>query len=211
VAGLYTDLYGPLPITGIELDPQILQVGADYFGADWPNYTPVAADGRRWLLQQPADARYDVIAIDAYRPPYIPFHLTTAEFFRLVASRLSEDGVVAINVGRTPTNFALVDALSATLAQVFPSVFVIDEPGPPGTLGNSLVVATRRPATLDQFQRRVTALPQTLPAEFLTFAQGAAAYARVATPPAAAPVFTDDRSQVEQVVHGILWDFLAGG
>jgi predicted membrane-bound spermidine synthase len=208
VAGLYTDIYGPLPIIGVELDPQILQVGADYFGATWPNYTAVAADGRRWLAQQPADARFDVIAIDAYRPPYIPFHLTTVEFFRLVSDHLSEDGVVAINVGRTPTNFALVDALAGTLAEVFPSVFVIDEPGPPGTLGNSLVVATRQPATLDQFQARVAALPATLPAEFLTFAQQAAGYARVADPPADAPSFTDDRSAVEQVVHGILWDFL---
>ena len=25
--------------------------------------------------------RYLVIAIDAYRPPYIPWHLTTVEFF----------------------------------------------------------------------------------------------------------------------------------
>ncbi len=211
VAGLYTDIYGPLPITGVELDPQILQVGADYFGAVWPNYTPVAADGRRWLRQQGPDVTYDVIAVDAYRPPYIPFHLTTVEFFQLVYDHLSEDGVVAINVGRTPTNFALVDALTATLQEVFPSVFIIDEPGPPGTLGSSLVVATRQPATLDQFHARVAALPPALPPEFLTFATEAAGYARVANPPATAPIFTDDRSQVEQVVHGILWDFLSGG
>ncbi len=211
VAGLYTDIYGPLPITGVELDPQILQVGADYFGATWPNYTAIAADGRRWLTQQPADVTYDVIAIDAYRPPYIPFQLTTVEFFHLVQSHLSEDGVVAINVGRTPTDFALVDAMTATLQEVFPSVFVIDEPGPAGTLGNSLVVATQQPRTLDQFRARVAALPPALPAEFVAFAQEAAGYARPAAPPEDAPVFIDDRSQVEQVVHGILLNFLAGG
>ncbi len=89
-----------------------------------------------------------MIAIDAYRPPYIPFHLTTVEFFQLVREHLSEDGVVAINVGRTDTNFALVDALTATLSTVFPTVYVIDEPGPPATLANSLVVATMQPMTL---------------------------------------------------------------
>jgi len=217
VAGLYTNIYGPLPITGVELDPEILQVGTDYFGATWPNYTPVAADGRRWLAQQgpdgptgPTGATYDVIAVDAYRPPYIPFHLTTVEFFRLVYNHLSEDGVVAINVGRTPTNFALVDALAHTLQGVFPSVFVIDEPGPPHTLGNSLLVATRQPAALDAFLARANTLPADLPTEFRTFAQKAAQHARAADPPANAPVFTDDRSQVEQVVHSILWDFLSG-
>ncbi len=208
VAGLYTDIYGPLPITGVELDPQILQVGADYFGATWPNYTAVAADGRRWLAQQPEGARYDVIAVDAYRPPYIPFQLTTVEFFRLLHDHLSADGVVAINVGRTPTNFTLVDALAATLGQVFPTVFVIDEPGPPHTLGNSLVVATRQATTLNHFLTRVQGLSPGLPAEFRSFAQQAASYARAAAPPADTPIFSDDHSQVEQVVHGILWDFL---
>ncbi len=57
VAGLYTDIYGPLPITGVELDPQILEVGREYFHADWPNYTTVAADGRRFLAQQGARTR----------------------------------------------------------------------------------------------------------------------------------------------------------
>jgi hypothetical protein len=110
VAGLYTDLYGPLPITGVELDPQIISVGADYLALIGPTtrpWPPMAGAGWRSSLRH---ARFDVIAIDAYRPPYIPFHLTTAEFFRLVEAP-GEDGVVAINVGRTPTNFALVDAL----------------------------------------------------------------------------------------------------
>jgi hypothetical protein len=34
------------------------------------------------------------------------------------------------------------------------------------------------------------------------------AHARVPDPASTTPIFTDDRSQVEQVVHGILWDFL---
>ncbi len=208
VAGLYTDIYGPLPITGVELDPQILEVGREYFGANWPNYAPVAADGRRWLAQQASVPTYDVIAIDAYRPPYIPFHLTSVEFFRLVHDHLSDDGVVAINVGRTPSNFALVDALVATLHEVFADVYVVDEPGPPNTLGNSLVVATRRPAALREFQARVSSLPEALPSEFRTFAQQAAQQVRTPEVATDTPVFTDDHSQVEQVVHGILWDFL---
>lgn len=210
IPGLYTTLYGDLPITGVELDPEILAVGQRYFGANWPNYRTVAADARHWLAQQPATAKYDVIAIDAYRPPYIPFHLTTVEFFELVRAHLSDDGVVAINVGRTAQNFALVDALSATLQQVFPSVFVIDEPGPPDALGNSLVVATAQPATLANVRANLAQLPPTLPAEFRTFAAQAAAEAHVAAPTAASLVFTDDRSQVEQVVHGIILDYLLG-
>jgi len=210
VPELYTNVYGSWPITGVELDPEILEVGRQFFGMDEPNLTAIAGDGRRWLQQQPADSPFDLVLVDAYRPPYIPFHLTTTEFFGLVHSRLSERGVVAINVGRTAGNFALVDALSHTLCQVFSTVFVIDEPGPAGNLGNSLVVATVQPFALADFQANAAALPETLPEEFRAFVAQAVPQARLAAPPADTPIFTDDRAPVEQLVHGIIWDFLQG-
>lgn len=210
VSELYTDIYGPLPITGIELDPQIIEVGRRYFGMTQPNLTPIAADGRQWLAQQPTDATWSLIAVDAYRPPYIPFHLTTVEFFRLVASHLTDDGVLAINVGRTPTNFSLVDAMAATAGEVFPHVYLVDEPGPPHTLGNTLLVATMQPTSLDNLAANIAALPDTVPAEFRAFAEQAQVHARVAAPPPTTPVFTDDHAPVERIVHSIILDYLAG-
>lgn len=209
VSELYTNIYGPLPITGVELDPQIIEVGQQFFGMTQPNLTPIAADGRRWLAQQPTDATWSFIAVDAYRPPYIPFHLTTVEFFRLTYEHLDADGVLAINVGRTPTNFSLVDALAATAQEVYPTVFLLDEPGPPGTLANTLLVATKTPTTLEEsFFANVASLPQTLHTEFRDFAQQAIQVARVAAPPPDTPIFTDDHAPVERIVHSIILDFL---
>ena len=208
VSELVTDIYGPVPITGVELDPQIIAVGQAYFNMNQPNLTPIAADGRAWLAQQPPDAQWDVIAVDAYRPPYIPFHLTTVEFFQLVRGHLTPDGVLAINVGRTDTNFALVDALAATLAHVFPAVYAIDEPGPPATLANTLVVATMRPVDVATVRANIAALDTTYPPEFRSFAQEASTQIRPANPPLDAPVFTDDKAPVERVVHGIILDYL---
>lgn len=211
ISELYTSLYGPLPITGIELDPQIIQVGQAYFGMTQPNLTAIAADGRRWLADQPPDAAWSVIAVDAYRPPYIPFHLTTVEFFRLVHDHLKPDGVLAINVGRTPTNFTLVDALAATAGQVFPTVYLIDEPGPPGTLGNTLLVATRQPVRAEAtLLANAATLPPTLPAELRAFAADAAPRVRAAAPPPGTPILTDDHAPVERIVHSIILDFLTG-
>ena len=210
VSELYTDIYGPLPITGVELDPQIIKVGQQFFDMNQENLEPIAADGRRWLVQQPSDAVWDVIAIDAYRPPYIPFHLTTVEFFQLVRAHLSEDGVVAINVGRTDTNFALVDALTATLSTVFPMVYVIDEPGPPATLANSLVVATVQPMTFEALSANIADLPDSMAPEFREFVQKTATQARIAAPAPDAPIFADDRAPVERVVHSIIADYLVG-
>lgn len=220
VSELYTTLYGPLPITGIELDQEIIAVGQQYFGMNQPNLTAITADGRRWLAAQPAAATWEVIAIDAYRPPYIPFQLTTVEFFSLVRQHLAADGVVAINVGRTASNYALVDSLAATLYQVFPTVYAIDEPGPADNLSNSLLIATQQPADLAGFARTVGALPTQLPVPLRTFAAAAGTQTRLLPPPTlssslsspgAAPlIFTDDHAPVEWVVHRIIWDFMGG-
>jgi predicted membrane-bound spermidine synthase len=210
VSELVTDIYGPIPITGIELDPQIIQVGREFFDMNQPNLTAIAADGRLWLAQQPDDARWDMIAVDAYRPPYIPFHLTTREFFQLAHDHLEDDGVLAINVGRTAFNYTLVDALAATLLEVFPTVYAIDEPGPADNLGNSLLVATKQPAQLAQFANNIGTLPDTLPAEFRDFAQQAVPQARTVIAPPDAIIFTDDRAPVELVVHRIIFDFMLG-
>lgn len=217
---LYTQIYGPLDIVGVELDPQIIAVGRRYFDMTQPNLTAVAADGRRWLLEQPEDEIFDIVLVDAYRPPYIPFHLTTVEFFQLARRHMSEQAVLMINAGRSPTDYALVDALAATLAAVFPFVLIIDEPGPPDDLGNSLVLAANHPATREAFTANVTAMPSSLPHQFRRFALEVAGCAsefscnremsrvRTADPPAGTPVFTDDRAPVEQLVHGIIWSFL---
>ena len=75
-----------------------------------PNLNAIAQDGR-WGLEH-SQQRYTIVAIDAYRPPYIPWHLTTREFFQIVHDHLVEDGVLVINVGRSPTDRRLMDGLA---------------------------------------------------------------------------------------------------
>jgi spermidine synthase len=202
---LFTEAYGPEAIAGAELDPEIIEVGRRWFGMNQPNLSAVAADGRRFLRD--FSGRCDVIAVDAYRPPYIPFHLTTVEFFLLVRDRLAEDGVVAVNVGRTHTDFSLVDAIAATMAQVFPSVYVIDEPDQGSLLGNSLVVATVRPTSMRDLYANLARFEQPLLAEV---ARRAVPHARIPDLPVDTPIFTDDRAPVEQVIHRLILRHLLG-
>ena len=74
----------------------------------------VVADGRAFLIKD--TDKWDVIMIDAYRGPFVPFHLLTKEFYRLVASRLNEGGVVLQNLN--PDN-ALFDSMVKTMATAF--------------------------------------------------------------------------------------------
>ena len=127
-------------IDGYEIDPKMVEVGREYFGMDLPNLNVIIQDGRYGLAHSPRS--YQVISIDAYRPPYIPWHLTTREFFTEVRDHLTPDGVVTINVGRAPGDRRLIEAISATLLTVFPSVYVIDLPG----TFNSIIYATVQPS-----------------------------------------------------------------
>lgn len=194
-------VYGDDPVVGVEIDPTVLEVGRRYFDMDQlPHLHAVVADGRTWLTLTPN--RYDVIAVDAYRQPYIPFHLTTVEFFQLARDHLTPRGVVAINVGRTPNDWRLVDALSATMHQVFPSVFVLDV----DDSYNSLVLATNQPVTLAEVVSNLAAVSDPTLAGLVRRTQG-----HLWDAPRDGPIFTDDRAPVEQVVDLMIIDYARTG
>ena len=199
----YTAVYGPIPIDGAEIDPEILAAGQKYFDMNEPNLNAVAQDGRYFLANSPH--KYDVIAIDAYRPPYIPFHLTTREFFAQVRDHLTDNGVVAINVGRTRTDWSLVNALASTLKAVFPNVYTVDLATPGSDLINVLVVATKQPTSLDNLARNTELMTNPL---LRQVADSAVLRAAEFTTPGL--VFTDDKAPVEQVVHGLILSFVTG-
>ena len=93
--------YPQARIDGVELDPDVTAVGRRYFGLDDnPRLHVITADARPFLRR--THDTYDLIIVDAYRPPYVPFYLATQEFFRLARSRLAPGGAIVLNVGSTP-------------------------------------------------------------------------------------------------------------
>jgi predicted membrane-bound spermidine synthase len=203
VAKQYTEIFGPIPIDGVEIDPEIIRVGREYFAMDEPNLNAIAQDGRYFLANSPR--QYDVVAIDAYRPPYIPFHLTTREFFAQVKEHLTDQGVVAVNVGRTETNWTLVDAVAGTLKAEFPNVYLVDTEVAGQDVMNVLVVATRQPTRLGNLAENAGVVTDPLLQQLIGTA---AARAQEFTEPTI--VLTDDKAPVEQLVHGLILDFVVG-
>ena len=206
VARQHTFVYGDIMIDGIELDPEILSVGAALFDmnvSNMPQLSTLIGDGR-YLLNR-IDRQYTVIAIDAYRPPYIPWHLTTVEFFSEAKARLMNAGVLAINVGRTDTDRRLVDALSETLLAVFPSVHAIDVP----QSFNTILVATIRPTTADNLRANLNYPVESV--DPILYVVMAKAEENLVPLGESDIVFTDDRAPVETLVDSIVLDFLLAG
>jgi predicted membrane-bound spermidine synthase len=67
----YRLAYGdPIDITGVEIDPAIVDIGHRYFHLGDAHAHEVVSDARYWLDTQAG--HYDVMVLDAYRQPYIP-------------------------------------------------------------------------------------------------------------------------------------------
>jgi len=205
VSKAYTEIYGPIAIDGVELDAEIIETGRRYFAMTEPNLNAVAQDGRYFLTHQ--EKRYDVVAIDAYRPPYIPFHLTTQEFFQEVSDHLTDTGVLAINVGRTQSDYGLVNVLSNTAGMIFPSVYVIDAPDYGSDLGNSLVVATKQLTRPENLATNMALMDNPF---LLEVAEQSLPTLRPYLASDAELVFTDDKAPVEQVTHGLIVRYVMG-
>ncbi len=200
VARQYAAVYRPIDIDGVEIDPGVLDAGRVFFAMDGPNLHPSVGDGRRFLFE--STELYDVIAVDAYRQPYIPFYLTTREFFQLARDHLSPGGVVAVNAARTASDERLVEVLAATLGTVFAGVYLLDAPGET----NTLVIGSQEEAELGRVYENLLRLSDP------TLLQVAAwATDRIRIYEGDGPVFTDDRAPVEHLIHRIALRFLLEG
>jgi spermidine synthase len=120
-----------LAITTVELDPVVVELSHKYFGIkDEPNFTVATADGRQFLSQ--STQRYDVILLDAYHGPFLPFHLLTEEFYSLVKTHLAEGGVVLQNLDPGSKLFdSVVKTIGTAFAQT--DLYIADQ--------NAVVVA----------------------------------------------------------------------
>lgn len=107
-----------IEIVSVELDKEVFNLAKRHFGVrPEPKFRVSIEDGRRYL--QGRAERWPVILIDAYRGPFVPFHLLTTEFYELVKARLLPGGAVAQNVEPTTMMF---DAALATIGGVFENV-----------------------------------------------------------------------------------------
>ena len=200
-----TAVFGPIPIDGFEIDPEIIRVGREYFDMNEPNLNAIAQDGR-WGLEH-SNRRYSVIAVDAYRPPYIPWHLTTLEFFENVHEHLADDGVLVINVGRAPDDRRLIDGLVGTLETLFPSIYVMDVPD----TFNSIIYATYQPTQIENLYKNFLYLydQENVHPLLLDAIQRTIVYQQPT--PDSQVVFTDDWAPIEWITNNMVLKYVLFG
>ncbi len=186
-------------IDSVEIDPELTRLGNKYFDAQAPQVHQYTGDARPWL--QGRNTSYDAILVDAYRQPYIPFYLTTQEFFTLTRDRLNQGGLVVINVGHPPGSTDLEKTLAATLRSVFGAnnVYrdVVDEFSTMLIATTSTADPGARLAALDHRAWQIPALAQQIGADLRPALRGGR-------------VYTDDRAPVEWLIDASFADLATG-
>ena len=202
VARQMTAVYGAIPIDGFEIDPEIIRVGRKYIDMNEPNLNAIAADGRYGL--EHSHERYNIICVDAYRPPYIPWHMTTREFFQVAYDHLTNDGVLVINVGRSPTDRRIIDGLASTIGAVFPSVYVMDVPGS----FNSMVYATVQQTEVVNLYVNLAYLSQQGGIHPLLMEALRKTVMNLQPTPPKSVVYTDDLAPIEWITNNLVLSFM---
>ncbi len=198
VARAYGHFFPGTRVDAVEIDGKVTEVGREYFGLDNPGMQVYDEDARPWL--RATKQAYDVIMVDAYHQPYIPFYMATKEFFELVRDRLVPGGVVLINVGHPESSDALEENLTATLKQVLP--FVLRDPV---TDTNTMLVGSAEPIEPGNILRATEGKSPPIPDPL----HGLALDTAVRTGPAltGGDIWTDDHAPVEWLVDLSLLEY----
>ena len=136
-----------LSMKAVELDPDVVAIAEKHLNVKQePGFSIDIRDGRVWLAR--SKEMFDYILVDAYRGPFVPFHLLTKEFYELVEAHLKPGGVVAQNV--EPTTM-LFDSAVATIGAVFDHLDFYEG------RGNIVIIAYDGPKKSDEELARVAA------------------------------------------------------
>jgi len=199
-AGTTARAYGRLlpetEVDGVEIDPELTRIGRELFDLRGPRLRLHDEDARPFLRR--SRGGYDLIVVDAYRQPYVPFYLATREFFALARERLAPGGLVVVNVGHPEGSDELERVLTATMRTALPHVA-----RSPTEDTNTMLLGSAVPLSAGRVARAG------VPAELRPAARRAAGL--LAPGLRGGEVYTDDRAPVEWLIDASILRVAARG
>lgn len=193
-------------ITGVEIDPKVIELAQQHFQLDDQRTTVYIDDARSFVRKVSAttDTKYNTIIIDAYTNEiYIPWHLTTQEFYEELNAVLAPDGIIAFNMGSTTDQTALFQSVLATLRATFEHVVVVPVPD---TL-NYIVLASHQDVALNTLSKIANDSNDERSAVAKKFKRSV--YQPTITDQAT--ILTDNRAPIEFYTEGMIADYIING
>ncbi len=89
-------------VTVIEIDEQVIQIAEDArfftYLRDCPAKATLIKNDGRLAIENLKDYSQDILVLDAFNSDAIPVHLMTLEAFRLYQKKLTENGIILVNI-----------------------------------------------------------------------------------------------------------------
>ncbi|MEO3782692.1 fused MFS/spermidine synthase [Actinocorallia sp. B10E7] len=153
-----------------ELDEPLVQLVREHFPLKpFRGLKVRVGDGRAGLASLPDDSD-DLVVVDAFSGAEMPVALASVEFTEQVARVLHGDGVYLVNVA-DGGGLGFARRLAATIAEVFPHLLLLGEPGVlrGRRFGNLVLAASRAPLPVAELTRVSAGKP--LPARCMDTAE----------------------------------------
>ena len=199
ISNLYTHFLGDrVHIDGVEIDAEITRLSAKHFSMGKKQLDIYHEDGRTFLRGKRGP--YDIIMIDAYKQPYVPWHLTTVEFFEACKKSLKPNGLLGINVATLKKQSTIKDNLEVSLSKNFKELHNIKIENFDIEFTNNIIVASDVMPITKGLSQRFKAAPEDLMNRIQSKIE------KVKLNPNA-KAFTDDWAPVEWFVDLSLFDF----
>ena len=212
--------YPDVVIDGVEIDSGLISAAKPHFPFSLVKHLNIHISDGRFFLKT-TRTQYDVIIVDMFRPPHIPYHVATAEFFAQVKHRLTPNGILAMNVGSRGEK-RVFDGIANTVAAVFPHVYFAQyfSPNESSLFTNRLIVASAQNLRLEksEVEERVFSVPDEAWRKVLDtmrdrrgFDAGQASYFRRVPFDPAKTCFRDDSSSLEITAEREFLGLILGG
>ena len=144
-------MYPDIEVDVVELDADVIDVAKNFFELKEVQRLKIYnEDARRFLTD--TQEKYDLIILDAYATSYVPFHLITDEFYKIVETKLQPRGIVISNllgslVGDTSDLFR---AIYKTQSDTFPNLYIFTTEHKISNIQNLMLVAIKEEKQFDR-------------------------------------------------------------
>jgi len=137
-----------------------------------------------------------VIEVDMFQGgPYVPFYVTSKEFFALAADHLRPQGIMMMNVLSLRDEWTLLCSIKKTIETAFPTVFAVRVARSSNYLLIGMTEETSVPGEVTEILNQKRASHRDLGRVINDFIEGIVFLPELES----AHVFTDDKSDIEDV------------
>jgi len=118
--------WSKIVITGVEIDPIMIDLGEKYMGLKESDVEVVIEDAMKFVKRQTKKGeKYDLILVDMYIGDTIPEKFETLSFYNLVKKLLEKKGVVVVNRLYYDEKRKLADRTHHDLKKIFSEVVTV--------------------------------------------------------------------------------------